>query len=310
MGALQDNTITEDTTTLCTYDKPRRRGSSLKKKPNQQTADIPSLNLDENPPQFGFENMVFDIDNRCDDQKANKDTPPIRYCSLAQFVEGNDIARKSFKRPNPKKSASKSISSQKSITETSIEITDVTGDYEPKIIGDNLDTIKIQIQGSHVDLTGENESDRDMLKTILVTSGGGGNHGLTASGDVKKTRFKVDESPKHYDDDTRRYPRVSVIVEPPSPSMNDELRIQRINELRRHSSHAPSLSPRFYDKEKDRRHSGYNPNLLTLDSEHMRFLNCSPAASRRISCGSLFKVFISTFHFFATLIFIVITFCI
>lgn len=40
---------------------------------------------------------------------------------------------------------------------------------------------------------------------------------------------------------------------------------------------------------KDRRHSGANPNTLGLDSEHMRFLNCSPAASRRISCGSLFK---------------------
>lgn len=60
--------------------------------------------------------------------------------------------------------------------------------------------------------------------------------------------------------------------------------------MRRHSSHSPSLSPREYDKDKDRRHSGINPNLLGLDSEHMKFLNCSPAASRRISCGSLFKV--------------------
>lgn len=38
-----------------------------------------------------------------------------------------------------------------------------------------------------------------------------------------------------------------------------------------------------------RRHSGNNPNLLGLDREHARFLGCSPAASRRISCGSLFK---------------------
>lgn len=44
-----------------------------------------------------------------------------------------------------------------------------------------------------------------------------------------------------------------------------------------------------YDAEKDRRHSGVNPNSLGLDQEHMRFLSCSPAASRRISCGSLFK---------------------
>lgn len=32
-----------------------------------------------------------------------------------------------------------------------------------------------------------------------------------------------------------------------------------------------------------------NPNTLGLDPDRMRFLNCSPAATRRISCGSLFK---------------------
>ena len=84
--------------------------------------------------------------------------------------------------------------------------------------------------------------------------------------------------------------RISVYVEPPSPELANSLRVQRINEIRRHSSHSPSLTLKEYDKEKDRRHSGANPNHLGLDSEHMRFLNCSPAASRRISCGSLFKV--------------------
>lgn len=86
-GALQDITITEDTTTLCT-DKPRKR--SLKKKM------IPRMDSEEseNPLQFGFENIVFEIDNRCDDQKACE---PVKLCSLAQFVEGFDIARKSVK---------------------------------------------------------------------------------------------------------------------------------------------------------------------------------------------------------------------
>lgn len=78
-------------------------------------------------------------------------------------------------------------------------------------------------------------------------------------------------------------------VNPPSPDLGNSLRVQRINELRRHSSHSPSLTVKEYDAEKDRRHSGVNPNTLGLDSEHMRFLSCSPAASRRISCGSLFK---------------------
>lgn len=87
-GALQDNTITEDTTTLCAEGRPKRR--SLKKK----KAPITREDSDEDPLQFGFENIVFEIDNRCDDQKKAQ---PVRYCSLARFVEGNDIARKSVK---------------------------------------------------------------------------------------------------------------------------------------------------------------------------------------------------------------------
>lgn len=71
--------------------------------------------------------------------------------------------------------------------------------------------------------------------------------------------------------------------------MGNSLNVQRNNEIRRHSSHSPSLTIKEYDMEKDRRHSGANPNVLGLDSEHMRFLSCSPAATRRISCGSLFK---------------------
>lgn len=105
LGLIQDTTITEDTTTLC-GEKPRRKLSSKKKSTatssiNTQKVNEPLVeredsldNSNENPLQFGFENIVFEMDNRCDDQKARE---PIRYCSLAQFVEGNDIARKSFK---------------------------------------------------------------------------------------------------------------------------------------------------------------------------------------------------------------------
>lgn len=90
LGALQDNTLTEETTTLCAEGRPKRR--SLKKK----KAAIAREDSEEaeNPLQFGFENIVFEIDNRCDDQKKAN---PVKYCSLARFVEGNDIARKSFK---------------------------------------------------------------------------------------------------------------------------------------------------------------------------------------------------------------------
>lgn len=105
LGLMQDITITEDTTTLCGDKPPRRKLSSKKKattlnsttfKTNEPLVEREDSldNSNENPLQFGFENIVFEMDNRCDDQKACE---PIRYCSLAQFVEGNDIARKSFK---------------------------------------------------------------------------------------------------------------------------------------------------------------------------------------------------------------------
>lgn len=104
LGLIQDSTITEDTTTLCGDKPPCRKLSSKKKvstisaayKTNEPLVEREDSleNSNENPLQFGFENIVFEMDNRCDDQKANE---PVRYCSLAQFVEGNDIARTSFK---------------------------------------------------------------------------------------------------------------------------------------------------------------------------------------------------------------------
>lgn len=98
LGALLDNTITEDTTTLCGSMEMTRRRSSKKRsslKQQIQTKRADSLEKDAQQMQFGFENMLFEhMDNRCDDQKVKE---PTRYCSLAKFVEGNDIARKSFK---------------------------------------------------------------------------------------------------------------------------------------------------------------------------------------------------------------------
>lgn len=87
IGALQDNTITEDTTTLCALDRPRKK--SFKKKlslaagPSESGFDHTS----KPPHEYGFENRVFDMEKSLDQ----------RYASLAQFVEGSDIARRSFK---------------------------------------------------------------------------------------------------------------------------------------------------------------------------------------------------------------------
>lgn len=104
LGALQDTTITDDTTTLCGIERPARKLSAKRKSMPIATTNVTNEplierddsleNSNEQPVQFGFENIVFEIDNRCDDQKAGA---PSRGCSLAQFVEGNDIARQSFK---------------------------------------------------------------------------------------------------------------------------------------------------------------------------------------------------------------------
>lgn len=186
---------------------------------------------------------------------------------------------------------------------------------------ESISIARLQIQGSHLDLT-DNESEQvtTIICPNIITSTASTTTSTTTipspsnslpiptivipqHSDVKRISFQHDVKFSDDDDDYERsgsgggggsgdgrMPKFNVIVEPPSPSVNEELRNQRINEIRRHSSHAPSLSTKEFEKEKDRRHSGFNPNLLGLDSEHMKFLNCSPAASRRISSGSLFKV--------------------
>lgn len=135
---------------------------------------------------------------------------------------------------------------------------------------------------------------------------GGNNHAspkkLGPGQDVKRITFDDSVKKESFDDVTPHHPQISVVVRPPTPLRGDAIRpldpdacnsllsVRVPSEIRRHSSHAASLTVREFDKEKDRRHSGFNPNYLSLDPEHARFLSSSPAASRRISCGSLFKV--------------------
>lgn len=276
-GPLQDITITDDTTTLCTADPPRRTLSF--KHPKAEA-------------QFGFENRAFDIDPN----ELPIDQPQKRYCSLAQFVEGNDIARKSFKRLNrTNKSASSfrnKLSNSNNFTSNNNNLNDTNVTEKPQSETvdcdnkDNLNTIKIQIQGSQTDLSVETEYEICQNQTTVPFD----YRNAVISDDYEDADEKDGrETEKHQ---SRSRHRVSVIVEPASPIMNEQLRALRMSEYRRHSSHAPTtLVPR--EIENYRRHSGHNPNRLGLDSEHMRFLSCSPAASRRISCGTLFKVFIN-----------------
>ncbi|XP_053691122.1 diacylglycerol kinase eta [Sabethes cyaneus] len=285
LGALQDNTITEDTTTLCTLDHTKRRSFKNKQQQQQQQQRIENIELD----QFGFENRVFDIDNRCDDQKVREP----RYCSLAKFVEGNDIARKSFKRPAGRGHPIRSLAARAyNVPENEY--------VNAKALCANL----LPPQGSPSDVS---ISDTETVQTSKI-----GYRKLSSSAtnadeeSLSDEEEKADQSDEDHDSEGAvggeeckdknksepnspeipGIPTINVVVEPPSPAMSDELRSLRMPEIRRHSSHTPNmLAPREVDI--NRRHSGNNPNLLGLDSEHIRFLNCSPAASRRISSGSL-----------------------
>uniref|UniRef100_A0A6P4F0V6 Diacylglycerol kinase n=1 Tax=Drosophila rhopaloa TaxID=1041015 RepID=A0A6P4F0V6_DRORH len=347
--ALQDNTLTDDTTTLCSehagppkpprkkslsalsraHSHPRRRNSSP-----PRMARLARMDSDDNPQQFGFENIVFEIDNRCDDQKMRE---PPRYCSLAQFVEGNDIARQSFKRPKkrislkkPNPTTTTEIVSQQQLMldqqrSGAHNIDDPEAQQTPTnnvasllatTSEDELSTqtaIKIEIQD--VDATVRNINTSMKVNTILTTSTSPtkkSGHGQ----DVKRITFDESCKKESFDDVNPNYPQISVVVRPPTPLRGDSVkpttsllpgssggamavsmacsgmlgvRAMNASEIRRHSSHAPGLAVREFDKDKDRRHSGFNPNQLTLDPDHARFLSSSPAASRRISCGSLFK---------------------
>ncbi|XP_032593340.1 diacylglycerol kinase eta isoform X1 [Drosophila grimshawi] len=362
-NALQDNTITDDTTTLCSEHMgppkpPRKKSMSALSKsqihPRRRNSSPPRMarlarmDSDDNPQQFGFENIVFEIDNRCDDQKMRE---PPRYCSLAQFVEGNDIARQSFKRPKKRISLKKlketttaTIVSQQQLmlecnsnnnsnnnsnsnsnnnnhndgnsndepeTPTNTVITLAHSQLTTTSTSDELDelstqtAIKIEIHDADSSTMCTTTATTKPLESAMASS----TSPTKRSGlgqDVKRITFDESCKKESFDDVNPNYPQISVVVRPPTPLRGDSIKptpssssilsssllgVRSLNssEIRRHSSHAPSLAVREYDKDKDRRHSGFNPNYLALDPEHARFLSSSPAASRRISCGSLFK---------------------
>lgn len=94
-----DNTFTDDTTLFNSdlselkLDK-LERGKSVKRESAEAKRRASRTKIDE---ECGFENHVFMSQHEYLDNR--QESEPVRYCSLAQFVEGNDIARKSFKRP-------------------------------------------------------------------------------------------------------------------------------------------------------------------------------------------------------------------
>lgn len=197
------------------------------------------------------------------------------------------------KRPSLKQTklpnTSQLISQQQNSTETTTTTTTMSCDQQSEDDLSSKTAIKVELEATTSD-----QSSTTTLNTSPKKSAGPGQ-------DVKRITFDESCKKESFDDVNPNYPQIS--VRPPTPLRGDAIKpnvtstaltasllsAKMLPEIRRHSSHATSLTVREFEQ-KDRRHSGFNPNLLSLDPEHIKFMNNSPAASRRISCGSLFKV--------------------
>ncbi|XP_012257177.2 diacylglycerol kinase eta isoform X2 [Athalia rosae] len=175
--------------------------------------------------------------------KSEQPEKPRKFCSLAQFVEGNDIARRSFKKPAwiPKKKDSEKISSA----------ADLGGEPARK-----NDSANRQPNNSYaLGITCEEKSS-EILGPVCCFA-------------VNSDKASADEQPP-----TTNPPVISVIVDPPSPSMSIEKR---------------DLEPEAgykLDSRYNRRYSGGSMEKLSVELPGLGF---SPQATRRISSGSLLK---------------------
>ncbi|KAL0849759.1 hypothetical protein ABMA28_011713 [Loxostege sticticalis] len=254
MGKNGENETYTDDTTLFTSDTVSdiamdSRNPSLEKNNETKMKYISKIKKPKEGEveKFGFENRVFYIEN------ATKVEEQIKYCSLAQFEEGSDIARKSF-RKQLKRSIKKRVADDSSL--------------------------------KHLLPTAEEQSKDDATPMCCHSS---------------PTMIPLHKhcERKPGDDQIPAFPQVSVVVEPPSPSHSDDKK-----SLKNNGSRMASVLSDLFDQGTDtlsvhspepsistarERRQSDNPKLLGSDPEYGRFLSCSPAATRRISCGSLFK---------------------
>nr|XP_033330534.1 diacylglycerol kinase eta isoform X3 [Megalopta genalis] len=157
---------------------------------------------------------------------------PQKYCSLAQFVEGNDIARRSFKKQIKTFTVTERENSKAKLKLGSPEQSTLDG-----VKSKDSQDIKAS----------------DLLSPVCC---------FTVSSDTTPTNEKPNNFP----------PTISVIINPPSPSMSIESQ---------HDSDTPyKMSPYL------RRYNDESMEKLSVELPESGF---SPQATRRISSGSLLK---------------------
>lgn len=269
MGKNGENETYTDDTTLFTSDTVSdiamdSRNPSLEKNNESKLKYISKIKKTKEVEveKFGFENRVFYIEN------ATKPEEQIKYCSLAHFEEGNDIARKSFKK-QLRKSLKKRVPDDQSLKNLLAKTAEETFKEEsskfcqdsPKVFHDSPKL----------------------------------NHGSP-----KYTKgSKLLHKPEDNNLEGSGFPQVSVVVEPPSPPHSEDKK-----SIKTCASRMASVLNDLFDQGTDtlsvnspepnigtnrERRQSDNPKLLGSDPEYGQFLSCSPAATRRISCGSLFK---------------------
>ncbi|KAG7210239.1 hypothetical protein KM043_011787 [Ampulex compressa] len=170
---------------------------------------------------------------------------PRKYCSLAQFVEGNDIARRSFKRQarGPPIIDKKEMLKHKlgNLTARTEAVCYVAPSKKPPTMDSKLSNA----QDGKVS---------DLLSPVCC---------FTVSSDAAAKNEKCSSNFP---------PAISVIVDPPSPSMS----IDSHRDLTGYNLDHPGL----------RRYSGGSMEKLSVELPELGF---SPQATRRISSGSLLK---------------------
>lgn len=262
MGKNGENETYTDDTTLFTSDTVSdiamdSRNPSLEKNAEAKFKYISKGNhpKDGDIEKFGFENRVFYIEN------VTKSEEQIKYCSLAHFEEGNDIARKSF-RKHLRKSHKKRVADETSI--------------------------------KHLLPKTAEEPYRDVDSPRPASRGSPKN--TQGSPKLKCQKNKINNLDKPEARDIG-FPQVCVVVEPPSPSHSEDKKSIKtcasrmatvLSDLFDQGTDTLSVHSPEPNLNRERRQSD-NPKLLGSDPEYGKFLSCSPAATRRISCGSLFK---------------------
>ncbi|XP_025161810.1 diacylglycerol kinase eta isoform X6 [Harpegnathos saltator] len=178
---------------------------------------------------------------------------PQKFCSLAQFVEGNDIARQSFKKGPKNMKTDREVNIEQGMlnkykTDGLATCVRVTGNKSMHPVETNV------IPAPNRFPSVEKEKTSDLLSPVCC---------FTVSSDNTPANEKYA---------TNFPPTISVIIDPPSPSMS----IESHQELNLDYKLDPHI----------KQYSGSSMERLSVELPESGF---SPQATRRISSGSLLK---------------------